>query len=1171
MVVGHASRAPIFGAERSFIDTLACLRRIGCEVHAVLPHDNPTYFEAALEQVATLTVFEYPWWRDARALDEDVIAQFVDLIEELNIEVVHTNTIMVPESLEAARRAGVTAVVHVRENITEDADLAKTIGLDPQEIVNQVRARADHVIGNSESAVRTFGSETNGYRVYNCVDLDELNIPNAVMSSQIRVGLISSNVPKKGLADFVRLAVLAEQNLPQLRFVLIGPVTESVRNLEQLAGITRRPANLEVAGYVSDPRAALESVNVVMNLSHFAESFGRTVAEAMAAGRPVIVYDHGALPELVQDRVDGYVIPYQQFDAALDPLRELCEQPSLIGQMGGMARQRATAMFSMEAMAESLEAAYTAITSRPSESKGVVRSPAGRWEPDAAVRAAYFLWHFPVPSETFVLNEMRTLLERGTDIRVYCRRSPHPGFDPNLGIDWETVETPAELARHLELTERTIVHAHFTYPTVTDFVWPACESAGVDFTFIAHAQDIFRYDNAERNRIAEISKSKFCRNIFVLGRFHYDYLVERGVEPQKLVILPQSSDADLLRNAPAAREVGARYDRRRICAVQRFAEKKGLRYLVDAAPALDRIGVTVDIYGYGELETKLREAIKASGVSNVHLHGTIADRDELVRVFAEHDLLVAPSVRAANGDMDGIPTVLLEAMGTGLPVLASRVSSIPDLVQDGVNGLLVNAADAEGLAAQVERFYSMPAGRVRALAENAVQTMDAGYRRDRIADRLLRHWTSDTIDVVIVSYNNLSLLQAVIERLFRYTRLPFRLIVCDNNSEPSVVGYLRELAGAHENVTVIERDYNSYVGPGTNAALEAGTSRYAIYVCGKEGFAVRQGWEAAMVDYMDEHPDVGLAGTLGYSPSYMTGHEYVANHPRFADFRNREFAVENPDRAFRHVQGGVFIIRRSMYEEIGGFSTAIPHDHTDTEYSYYAESCGWRLGRVPSVLSLYNTTRPGLASRLDESAFVIHAGTPALADFAEKMADDTVVMCNLCEWRGDAFQGTDGRETCPSCGSEPRHRSVYRFLAESTLTHRGLRALYVNPHPSLTSAWMQLFRGVLVDLEDLERDVGGVSDGAVPADLDAIYVDDPLDDRPQTLPFLAGRLRPSGVIVLPEAVGAQGLPAPRQRDMLQESGLRVTDRIRFQSRAVRFDWRALLVVNHIEKPLAMKG
>ena len=176
------------------------------------------------------------------------------------------------------------------------------------------------------------------------------------------------------------------------------------------------------------------------------------------------------------------------------------------------------------------------------------------------------------------------------------------------------------------------------------------------------------------------------------------------------------------RRGAGGKAIGERFDRRRICAVQRLVEKKGLAHLVEAAPALSDLGVQVDIYGYGPLHERLEEQIDRAGVTNVRLCGPVESRDALVEVFSDHDVLIAPSVRATDGDMDGIPTVLMEAMGTGLPVLSSRIASVPDLIRDGVNGLLFEPGDARAISDQVERFYGMPEGRIRAMAENARHT-----------------------------------------------------------------------------------------------------------------------------------------------------------------------------------------------------------------------------------------------------------------------------------------------------------------------------------------------------------------------------------------------------------------------------------------------------------------
>ena len=109
----------------------------------------------------------------------------------------------------------------------------------------------------------------------------------------------------------------------------------------------------------------------------------------------------------------------------------------------------------------------------------------------------------------------------------------------------------------------------------------------------------------------------------------------------------------------------------------------------------------------------LRERIDAAGLADgVTLDGRLT-RSEIIDALATADLLVAPSVVAANGKREGIPVVLMEAMSCGLPVVASRLSGIPELVEDGVNGFLVPPGDPEALADAIERLHADPGLRAR--------------------------------------------------------------------------------------------------------------------------------------------------------------------------------------------------------------------------------------------------------------------------------------------------------------------------------------------------------------------------------------------------------------------------------------------------------------------------
>ena len=137
--------------------------------------------------------------------------------------------------------------------------------------------------------------------------------------------------------------------------------------------------------------------------------------------------------------------------------------------------------------------------------------------------------------------------------------------------------------------------------------------------------------------------------------------------------------------------------------VGRLAEKKGAAYLIEAMKQVDAQLILV---GDGPLRAALEEQARPLG-KKVRFLGA-KTHSQLAEIYASADLFAAPSVRARDGDVEGFGLVFLEAMASGLPVVASRSGGIPYLIQDGVNGLLVPPADASALADAVNRLLREP-------------------------------------------------------------------------------------------------------------------------------------------------------------------------------------------------------------------------------------------------------------------------------------------------------------------------------------------------------------------------------------------------------------------------------------------------------------------------------
>ena len=356
LVVGHLLSTTLFGSEKSLLEIIAAIDPDRFDVFAVFPERNDQVFAALRSQVQGIAVFDYFWWRKDRPFHEGSVSIFEKICRERAIDLVHANTIMLSDPLLGARRAGIPAICNVRELISQDDELLVRLGGSASEIARIVCENATHLLANSAATLADYPCGENGSFLYNSVDAQAFDLPQDKDLRQIHVGLVSSNIRKKGVLDFLELARISEKELPTLQFHLIGP--ESALTREWRESGQKVPANFHLGGHVLDPPDAYRDLNVVLNLSRFAESFGRTVAEALAARRPVIGYRHGALPELIDEGETGFLVPYLDLGAVFDRLRFFAANPAKIAEFGERARARSLERFSRETFARDLEALY---------------------------------------------------------------------------------------------------------------------------------------------------------------------------------------------------------------------------------------------------------------------------------------------------------------------------------------------------------------------------------------------------------------------------------------------------------------------------------------------------------------------------------------------------------------------------------------------------------------------------------------------------------------------------------------------------------------------------------------------------------------------------------------------------------------------------------------------
>jgi len=171
--------------------------------------------------------------------------------------------------------------------------------------------------------------------------------------------------------------------------------------------------------------------------------------------------------------------------------------------------------------------------------------------------------------------------------------------------------------------------------------------------------------------------------------------------------------------------------------VGRMVEKKGFEYALEAVKILKEQGYSyaIDLYGDGILKPKLQEKVKKWDIGHlVHFYGH-KPIETIRNEYQKHSLLLVPSVTASDGDQEGIPNTLLEGMASGIPVVATSHSAIPEVVVHQQTGLLAKEKDASSLAGMMEKMREAAVD-VSSIRTNAREHIEQHYSIDRMVTQV---------------------------------------------------------------------------------------------------------------------------------------------------------------------------------------------------------------------------------------------------------------------------------------------------------------------------------------------------------------------------------------------------------------------------------------------------
>jgi len=372
-------------------------------------------------------------------------------------------------------------------------------------------------------------------------------------------------------------------------------------------------------------------------------------------------------------------------------------------------------------------------------------------------KVAYILKMFPRFSETFILSEILELERQGMDIRIFSLKLPNDGrfhadvarvkapvtyVPPVVATNFRGFLAPHwrvftwDRRRYLKTLWRTIrrrrwgavkrfmqaayiapqlrdagithVHAHFA-SSATSVAHHLHHLNGMSYSFTAHAKDIYIDRVAHDVLQRKLDSARFIVTVSDYNRAHL-----ASIAPHADIVRIYNG-LDLQQFSPNGTQPESLPV---VLAVGRLVEKKGFDVLVRACAILksQRVRFRCRIVGAGAMERPLRALITELNLEDlIELPGPMP-REALISFYRRSSVLVAPCVIGSDGNRDGLPTVLIEAMALGVPVISTDVTGIPELVQHEKTGRLIAQNDPVELAGAIrtsfeQRTHSMEMAR----------------------------------------------------------------------------------------------------------------------------------------------------------------------------------------------------------------------------------------------------------------------------------------------------------------------------------------------------------------------------------------------------------------------------------------------------------------------------
>ena len=398
------------------------------------------------------------------------------------------------------------------------------------------------------------------------------------------------------------------------------------------------------------------------------------------------------------------------------------------------------------------------------------------------MKIAFIVSRFPSLSQTFILNQITGLIDRGHEVDIYATK---PDSNPKVHPDVtkynllartyyfhdmsqdkfqfrkdiiglltkfyyrkpENLLKAGALIKHkantkifsaiipfLDKRPYDIIHCHFGPNGIFGVMLRDVGITGGKVVTTFHGQDISAYVKKYGNNVYDTLFRKGDLFLPISERWR-NKLVELGCNKQKIVVHRMGIDTRRFSFSPRKLSEDNIVRFLTIC---RFVEKKGVDYAIRAVAQVLRKypNIEYNIAGDGPLKNRMEDLVGELNIANkVKLLGW-KQQEEIVTLLNDADILIAPSITGNDGDQEGIPVVLMEALAQGIPVLSTQHSGIPEVVQDGKSGFLVPERDVDALAEKLVFFIEHPESWTK-MGQAGREYVEKCYNIDTLNDKLV--------------------------------------------------------------------------------------------------------------------------------------------------------------------------------------------------------------------------------------------------------------------------------------------------------------------------------------------------------------------------------------------------------------------------------------------------